>query len=177
MLLCGRSFSGKSTLARALAGALPCVVVSLDAINDERGLHGGEGIPIKEWAHTMDIAHQRVSAALGEDSTVLVDDTSSPRFLRDAWRELAAAHNAPVILVFIDAPPSVVLSRQAANRATPRRRDVQDAVMRSHLETFKAPDDHETPIRVPAENVLSPHVIDQITQAITIVTPPRIPGP
>ena len=47
VLPCGRSYSGKSTLARALADALPGVVVGLDAINEERGLHGGQGIPVE----------------------------------------------------------------------------------------------------------------------------------
>lgn len=123
MLLCGRSFSGKSTLTRALAEALPAVMVSVDAINDERGLHGGDGIPIEERAATMDIAHQRVGAALRDSATVVVDDTSLPRSLRDAWRELGASCDAPVVLVFIDAAPTTVLAQQAGNRKTPVRRD------------------------------------------------------
>jgi len=50
VLLCGRSFSGKSTVAASLADSLPGQVMSLDQINEERGLHGGEGIPLSEWA-------------------------------------------------------------------------------------------------------------------------------
>ncbi len=41
VLLCGRSFSGKSTVAEVLLRQLPATAVSLDAINAERGLHGG----------------------------------------------------------------------------------------------------------------------------------------
>ena len=43
-LLCGRSFSGKSTVALELAQQLPAVVVSLDAMNAERGLTSGDGL-------------------------------------------------------------------------------------------------------------------------------------
>jgi hypothetical protein len=37
-------------------------VVSLDAINVERGLAGGQGIPVKEWPTTKDEARRRVGA-------------------------------------------------------------------------------------------------------------------
>ncbi len=43
VLLCGGSFPGKSTVASFLADSLPGYIVSLDAINEERGLYGGEG--------------------------------------------------------------------------------------------------------------------------------------
>lgn len=81
ILLCGRSFSGKSTVASSLARSLPGLVVSLDVINQERGLDGGEGIPLSEWARTNELAKERVGARLCDDETVILDDTSSPRFL------------------------------------------------------------------------------------------------
>ena len=43
VLLCGRSFSGKSTVASSLAHSLPGSVVSLDEINEERGCTGVKG--------------------------------------------------------------------------------------------------------------------------------------
>lgn len=36
-------------------------VVSLDEINEERGLYGGEGIPLSDWARTNELARERVS--------------------------------------------------------------------------------------------------------------------
>lgn len=58
VLLCGTSFAGKSTLSRLIAGELGAKVVSLDAINEERQLHGGQGIPTSEWALTNDEANR-----------------------------------------------------------------------------------------------------------------------
>ncbi len=95
VLLCARSFSGKSTLAEALARQLPATVVSLDAINAERGLHGGQGIPIDEWSRTNEVARDRTRGGIADGVTVVVDDTSSPRFLRDGWRALADSRVCP----------------------------------------------------------------------------------
>ena len=83
VLLTGRSFAGTTTLAAELVKALPADLLSFDAINEERGLHGGAGIPTEEWARTKETAQTRVRAALRSARTVVVDDTSSPRFLRD----------------------------------------------------------------------------------------------
>ena len=80
-LMCGLSFSGKSTLARGLAEELGAHLVSLDAINHERGLRGGEGIPLDEWATSNGIAHERAGVLLAAGGDVVVDDTGSPRFI------------------------------------------------------------------------------------------------
>lgn len=78
-LMCGLSFAGKSTLARQLGEALPADVISLDDINAERGLDGGQGIPLEAWAETNRIAQVRATEALREGRNVVVDDAGSPR--------------------------------------------------------------------------------------------------
>lgn len=166
VLLCGRSFSGKSTVAQALSVALGGVVVSLDAINEERGLYGGQGIAVEEWARTNDIAHERVAAELVRDAAVIIDDTSSLRFLRDAWRELSAHLGAGFVLVFIDAARETILQRQAANRTSGTRRDVIDRVMGEHLETFDPPAEAEGALRFNAEDVPVSAVVAAVTTAL-----------
>lgn len=166
VVLCGTSFSGKSTLAAVLAEALPAVVVSPDAINAERGLYGGQGVPVQEWARTHDIAHQRARAALGEGRAVVVDDTSSPRFLRDAWSELAAACQVPIVLVFLDVTPATALARRDANREAPLRPDVRDAVLHAHLDDFEPPGDDEGALRVTAEQAWSARLVERVRQAV-----------
>ena len=46
--MCGLAFSGMSTVAQTLRRELGIELISLDAINAERGLQGGEGIPDKQ---------------------------------------------------------------------------------------------------------------------------------
>jgi predicted kinase len=158
ILMCGRSFSGKSTVAQAIAPAFDGTVVSLDLINSERGLNGGRGIPVAEWARTNDVARDRVAAALRTGRTVIVDDTSSPRFLRDGWRALGA----PVVLVFIDADIATILRRQAANRSVGQRDDVTDEVMTAHLKCFEPPEPDENALRFDADDLSMDAVIGAI---------------
>ena len=151
VLLCGRSFSGKSTVAASLANSLPGRVVSLDEINEERGLYGGDGIPLSEWARTNDLAKERVIARLRDDQTVIVDDTSSPRFLREGWRALCSSVKAAMVLVYVDTSLDLIRQRHAENRFAGHRGDVTDEVMAAHQESFEPPEEDEQAIRVGAD--------------------------
>lgn len=147
VLLCGRSFSGKSTLAGAIAAALGADIVSLDAINAERGLSSGAGLPVQEWATTHDIARSRSLTSPAADRVAIIDDTSSPRFLRDGWRALAGERGVPLVLVYADVPVEESWRRHAANRVHRRRMDITDEVLREHVASFGAPTVDEHPIR------------------------------
>jgi len=98
-ILCGPAFSGKTTLARQLGRASHCVCVSLDEINAERGLYGGDGIPPDEWQRTHEIALQRLSELMAGGCDIVLDDTCCFRWLRDKYREMANEHrNTPQLV-------------------------------------------------------------------------------
>jgi predicted kinase len=137
VLLCGKSFSGKTTVAHALAPRLQARVVSLDEINSRRGLWGGDGIPAEEWVRTHELASNEVRNLLRAGTSVVVDDTSSPRFLRDGWRSLAAGLGVGFTLLYVDADDGTVRRRRAANRLDPRRPDAADDVPEQHLTDFR----------------------------------------
>ena len=166
IVLCGSSFSGKSTVATWLADALGGCVVSFDAINEARGLHGGQGVPLTEWARTGQIATEQARQGLQDAQTVVVDDTSSPRFLRDRWRSLAQELEVPAVLVLVDAAPDTIRRRQVANRASGARRDVTDAVMAEHLATFEPPGPDEHAVRVTAEDSTPQQVVNAVTDVL-----------
>ena len=148
ILLCGTAYSGKSTFARALAPRLGAVVVSLDEINQRRGLWGGDGIAPEEWIHTHEIAATEVHAALTAGRIVIVDDTSTPRFLRDRWRSLATDAGALFALVYLDVDRGTIRRRQSGNQLDPSRGHVTDEVLGRHLADFEVPEADESPIRV-----------------------------
>ncbi|MGC4939406.1 AAA family ATPase [Kribbella sp. DT2] len=170
VVLCGTSYSGKSSFAAALAEHLGAQVVSLDEINERRGLWGGDGIPLEEWQATHTIAttevRDRLTAPPTPDRdavssppvlaapTVILDDTSSPRFLRDGWRALAAELGAEFHLIHLDVDHATIHQRRTANQANPDRRHVSDAVLAHHLADFEPPEPDEHPIRVRPDDPL-----------------------
>lgn len=165
VVLCGRSFSGKSTVAAWLREGLDGEVVGFDAINAERGLSGGQGVPVAEWARTGELASRRVRAALQHGRTVVVDDTSSPRFLRDGWRPLAVELDVPLVLVFLDTAVAAVRQRQLANRDSRTRPDVTDAVMDEHLAGFEPPGPDE-PAVVVSESSTQEQVVAEVAAGL-----------
>lgn len=143
VLLCGTSFSGKSTVARAIGQHFGATVISLDEINLRRGLHSGEGVDLSEWQRTHDIAREEVKTVIESGGVAVVDDTSSPRFLRDRWRELAGNLSCVFRLVYAETDRETVMLRRQANNADPTRPDVSDGILFDHLDQFEPPEADE----------------------------------
>jgi len=150
---CGLSFSGKSTAARTLARRIGADLIALDAINHERGLRGGEGIPDSEWEKTSAIAMARLAGSLRAGRDGVVDDTFSHRFLRERCRKVAAEGGARFVLLFLDTPLDTIAARRAANAVAPVRHAVRDEVFEHHRARFEFPGPDEDPVRLttPAE--------------------------
>ena len=146
--MCGVAFSGKSTLARRIADELCISLISLDAINHERGLRGGEGISIAQWEETSAIAMDRLRQCLREGKSTVVDDTFSRRFLRDRCKAVALEFGAEFTIVFVDTPNEEIRSRRVANSLRPTRHHVGDSVLEEHFKTFQFPTPDEPVVRV-----------------------------
>ena len=164
-LMCGLSFAGKSTLAAQLAEVLPATLVSLDLINEERGLHGGQGVPLEEWAETNRIAHERGREFLDAGHHVVVDDTGSPRFIRDEWRKIANRSGAPFVVVWVQISPEIQQARVRANRQSRARPDVTDAVLHDHRASFEPPTDEEVLV-VDAQDTADPARVAALVQRL-----------
>lgn len=150
-LMCGLSFAGKSSFAKLLAAELGGRIISLDGINAERGLDGGQGIPLEEWATSDRIAHERAETLLRQGTHVIIDDTGSPRFIRDQWRATASTVRVPFVIVWIHIDPELQRERVAANRSQQQRHDVTDAVLVDHVAGFEFPTD-ENPLVIDASD-------------------------
>ncbi|HWE16643.1 MAG TPA: AAA family ATPase [Hyphomicrobiaceae bacterium] len=146
--MCGVAFSGKSTLARRIADELSIALISLDAINHERGLRGGEGMSIGQWEETSAIAMDRLRRRLKEGESVVVDDTFSRRFLRDRCKAVALEFDAGFTIVFVDTPIDEIRARRDANYQRPTRHHVRDDIFEDHYRTFQFPSANEPVVRV-----------------------------
>lgn len=150
-LLCGMAFSGKTTLASTLARHARAVIVSLDEINASRGLHGGTGIPVEEWARTHQEALSQVERFLAAGRSVIVDDTNCFRFLRDNYRAVAERHGARTITIYLDRPLDLLLERIRENERTGARPPVTEPVLRELAEKFEPPGPDEEAFFLPLD--------------------------
>jgi predicted kinase len=137
--MCGIAFSGKTTVARQLVQALGCGYVSLDEINAERGLHGGEGIAVGEWERTHGIALERISALMARGADVVLDDTNCFRWLRDRYTQFACENGYAAELVYVEASLKDVRARMAQNKVTATRPAVESDVFERHVREFESP--------------------------------------
>lgn len=137
--MCGLSFSGKTTLARTLCTAVGAEYLSLDDINEERGLHGGEGIPGEEWNKTSLIAVERLESLLAAGRDAVLDDTLSFRWLRDRYRAVAERHRAQFLLIYVATPLSEIYARMAQNDVLRQRSPIAREVFDDHASKFEAP--------------------------------------
>jgi predicted kinase len=146
--MCGVAFSGKSSAARIVAGELGAELISLDAINAERGLSGGEGMTDAQWEETSVIAMERLGALLRQGRSAVVDDTFSHRFLRDRCKRVAEQHGCGFTILLMDTPLAVIEARREANRRNPTRHHVRDEVFAHHRDRFQFPSDDEPVVRL-----------------------------
>ncbi len=158
-LLCGLAFSGKSTLAGALATHADAAVVSLDEINARRGLFGGEGMPVAEWAKSHEIALGEVESLMRRARPrIVVDDTNCFRFLRDAFRTVARRNGYNSLVILLDTPLAEIRSRMDATRRNGDRRLISDENFAMHHDSFEWPRDQETCLVYAASEAVEPWI-------------------
>jgi len=149
--MCGIAFAGKSTVARRVASALELNLISLDAINAERGLSGGEGIPDARWEETSFVAMARLRKCLEQGRGAVVDDIFSHRFLRDRCQRVAKSCGAKFTILLVDTPISMIQSRRQMNAVEMARAPIRDDVFEHHLARFEYPAPDEPTIRLGRE--------------------------
>lgn len=160
--MCGLSFSGKTTLASAVSASVGAEYMSLDDINEERGLRGGDGIPGHEWDKTSLLAVERLGRILSAGRDVVLDDTLSFRWLRDRYRKAAQDHAAQFVLIYVSTLLSEIYDAMARNDATRQRAPILAGVFQEHASSFEAPTADERALvysrDTPMEEWLARHV-------------------
>jgi predicted kinase len=161
-LLCGLSFSGKSTLGGLLAARTGAGLVSLDAINSGRGLQGGAGIPDEEWLAAHHLALAQVARLCRAGAPAIVDDTNCFRWLRDAYRRVAAGFGYRSLVLMLDVPLAAALRRAARNDRTGARAPVSRRVLEELAARFEPPASDEETVIVPARARFAPWLDAQL---------------
>lgn len=148
-ILCGLPFSGKSTVACAIAARTGGVIVSFDELHAE---HGDELSRTRDtpavWQAIRELAGERAAVALRRGLSVICDNTNFRVAHRDALRAVATAANARALVVCVDTPLSVIAARRARNRLAGGRDDIADADLDYVRERWQPPGRDEAAISV-----------------------------
>ena len=110
VILVGPPASGKSTWGKKFAEDNKVVYVSTDSIRAEIG--SGEGDQ-NVSAAAFGLARQRVSQALAQGKSAMIDATSVNRKARRDWINLGRGHGAYIIAVAFEVPRDELLRRDA----------------------------------------------------------------
>ncbi len=126
-ILCGLPFSGKSTLARAMAERLDLVHVELDAAHGERGIELNGVAPSREdWIAAYRRSFWTLNEVLAAGNSAVFDATSYRRIHRQRLVRIAARYNVPATIVYLDVSEVEAKRRRDANRTTNKRPNVRD---------------------------------------------------
>ena len=159
-LMCGLSFSGKTTLARKIVERLQCSYISLDDINAERGLWGGDGIAVEEWERSHALARERLAIWMVSGKDVVVDDVNNLRWLRDRWRAAANSSFYSTVVIYLDIPCTKLAQRRRVNQVTAERKGITEAVWAEHVLGFEPPGEDEHVLRYGLAEDAASWVID-----------------
>jgi predicted kinase len=149
-LLCGMPFSGKTTLGKSIAKYLNSPYISLDEINEARGLYGGDGIPVEEWEKTHLLAMQQLQSLMPLRQDIILDDTSCFRWLRERFSNFVKQHDYQTIIVFLDIPLSIIRKRLEKNEETQARHRVRQDIIEEMAKTFELPQKDENVVKYSA---------------------------
>ncbi len=133
----GLPFSGKSTLARTLAGALPAESIVLDMMTGETVTDPDDA---SAWIERYHLAHERIRGALGRGEFVVFDAVNHRRHQRDRLRRIVNAAATGVRFIWLDVPVEVALARLRRNRQSPTRQNVPEDGFRQIEHGFELPD-------------------------------------
>ncbi|WP_165423347.1 AAA family ATPase [Ktedonosporobacter rubrisoli] len=151
LIICGISFAGKSTLARALTERFHYPEVDVDEVKYE--LYGSaiqdEELRPEDWERTYAETDQRIEHYLQAGKSVVDASRYFTKQERELARRIAMSQNAELVTIFVDTPKAVAQQRLLANRENPARRNVTDADFAAILEAMEPPTADEQPLVLP----------------------------
>jgi len=153
-IMCGLGFSGKSTLAKAIATHTGATLVSQDAIWFEKLEEAKTAGQKPTYLSVLEISKAKIREALQSGKSAIFDNTNAGFNHREEFRQIANECGATAVVVYLNVSNEELLRRQEANRVTKDRHDVQEKDLQKVRDHFEAPTAEENFIQfLPNENV------------------------
>ena len=141
VVVCGISFAGKTTLARAIRARLGHAEVDVDATKERLYGAGVEDASLgdEDWRRIYAAADDEIAAHLGARRNGVDASRNFRRFEREGARKVAARVGADFVLVYVDTPVEVARERFRRNRESPTRWDPGEAEFENLARLFEPP--------------------------------------
>lgn len=144
VVICGLSFAGKSTLARAIAETLGFQEVDVDEVGV--ALYGDPSTNDWNFDRVYDNADEQIERLLAAGVNVVDGSRNFTRRERVRASALTRRSNARIVTVFVDTPEAIVRQRRSDNRTTGARGDIADAQFEEIVQAFQPPESDENPL-------------------------------
>ena len=156
-IMCGLSFSGKTSLAKQLAGFLEATVLSYDhdIWTVFKPTLPKDITKTDEWVFIETKAREHIAKLLQAGKNVIFDDLSVEVRDRDALRKTASENGANSIVVYMDTPIEEVIRRQKTNSITQERDVTSDENMRLVISQLQPPTTDEVAVTIRPDYVVS----------------------
>jgi predicted kinase len=157
MLICGTSFSGKSTLARHLGERFGYPEVDVDTTKDllfGSSIHD-DALGREDWERIYDETDRQIETHLAAGRSVIDASRNFSKSERHHAGNICRQHDADLLTILVETPEAVTRQRLLANRQSSTRRDVSDQDFAAILASWEAPTPDERPLVLRfGENVL-----------------------
>ena len=138
-IMCGLPFSGKTTLARAIADQYGCVQLDLDSLANRKGFFPEEGIDDKQWSLLFSEARQDLAALLSSGKSVVFDALNYDRVGRDRLRAIAQQNDSSVYVIYIKLTIQELEQRRHTNLDNRQRPNVREKDFAELARDFEVP--------------------------------------
>ena len=138
-IMCGLPFSGKTTLAHALADQCGCVHLDLDSLASQKGLIPEKGIDDNQWGLLFNEAHQHLAALLSSGKSVVFDAVNYDRVGRDRLQAIARHNGSSVYVVYLNLTLQELEQRRRANLDNRHRPNVREKDFKELARDFEVP--------------------------------------
>lgn len=138
-IMCGVAFSGKSTLARKIVEQTGSKLIAFDKLWVQKDKENPVPKGDKGWKFIRKIGQDEVAKALQNGNSVVYDDNNIRFEHREELRDVARRVGARTIVVYLNTPMEVIREREATNRITGERHEVEPENFQTVLEQLEAP--------------------------------------
>jgi predicted kinase len=148
LIICGISFSGKSTLGKAITKRFGYAEVDVDETKFH--LYGqnikDEDLKPEDWVRVYAKTDRLIDNHLRSGKNVVDASRNFSKAERDIAKIIAHKAGAAIVTVYVDTPVGIARQRLLENRLNPSRRNVTDKDFVEVISAMEPPEAAEKPL-------------------------------